>query len=106
MEPELIEITVVSAPPYTAMAYDGNWFAETTPVAIGNMQATLYDRTDWTDGSFELLRSAQVQDGTLQLGFLLHVMPNSAYINPPTEKVDRDTSLYLGMLQGFHLTTN
>ena len=104
MEPELIEITVVSAPPYISVAGDGDWFAETTPVAIGNTQSTLYDRNDSMDLGVD--RMAEVQHGALQFAFSLHVASASASVDVAPTEVNRDTSLYLGMLRGFLLTTN
>jgi hypothetical protein len=103
--PELIQITVVSAPPYSTVANDSNFVAEASPVAIGNTSATLYDRHFAGEG-VEVLRIAYVQQGTLQFSFNLHLQLENytESVLDPAE-VNRDTALYLGMLQGFHLAT-
>jgi hypothetical protein len=103
--PELIQISVVSAPPYSTVPPDPNWVAEASPVAIGNTSAILYDRHFVTAG-VEVLRIANLQQGTLQFSFELHLQLENytESVLDPAE-VNRDTALYLGMLQGFHLTT-
>jgi hypothetical protein len=104
MAPELIQITVVSAPPYSSVVGDPSWGAETGPVAIGNTQATLYDRGDPTGE--EVLRTAELQQGALQFSFYLRVASDRASVAVDPAKVNRDASLYLGMLCGFQLTTS
>ena len=103
MEPALIEVTVVSSPPYVTVAKDPSWIAEASPVAIGNTSSTLYDR--YASGQ-EVDRIAELMSGALQFTFTLRVATASASADLNPAEVSRDTSLYLGMMQGFRLTTN
>jgi hypothetical protein len=103
MAPELIQITVASAPPYSSVAHDPSWFAEASPVAIGNTSATLYDRYDAGE---EVLRMAYLQQGALQFSFSLRVASARASVAVDPAEINADMARHLGMLQGFHLTTN
>lgn len=102
--PELIQITVASAPPYGSVANDPSWGAEPSPVMIGTTQATLYYHGDPTGE--EVLRMAYLQQGALQFSFSLRVASDKAPVAVDPAKVTRDMALYLGMLQRFHLTTS
>lgn len=99
MEPELIEITVVFAPPYASVADDPNWQPEAHPVAIGSTQAIVYDRLpDWE----EILRLAATYRGRLQFVFELHLLSEEAPVALDPTKIKSATALFLGMMQGFH----
>ncbi len=100
-EPELIQITVMTAPPYTTVAGNPSWFAEASPVSIGGTPSTLYDR--YNSGE-EVSLSAGLMHGALQFTFNLNVMFVNYSVELDPAEVNRDTSLYLGMMQGFSLT--
>lgn len=101
MEPELIQITVVSAAPYISVVGDPKWTAEANTVAIGNTQSTLYDRMAPSGAELDLI--VATNRGALQFVFNFH---DESSTTLDTAKVNSEVSLYLGMLQGFQFQAN
>ncbi len=95
MEPELIQITVVTSGPYTSFAQDASLIPEPAKVALGNEQVTLYDRGS---AGTEILRLAETTSGGHPMMFEMHYL---AYGHWDPTIARRDVSLFLAMLQSF-----
>jgi hypothetical protein len=96
MEPQLIQIIVVTSGPYTSFAQNSGFTPEPGTVALGGERVPLYDRGSPGYGG-EILRAAETTLGTYPMMFEMHYLAYAAW-DPAIAQ--RDISLYLAMMQG------
>ncbi len=104
MEPELIQITVVSAPPHISVADNPHWIPVVNPVAIGNTPSTMYELMPSSGSEVNLI--AATKRGAMQFVFNFHILSPQASTTLDTARLNSAVSLYLGMLQGFRFPAN